>query len=213
MADNYLLMTIILAVLGLVVYTFVNVIIRRLVATVRSREDYDADVDGTMTEEEKAAAEEEKKDELEKKKIGLGAVREEYGARFYIVAALGCILSGLIGYFFGLSFDSIVYFLFFILLTIIAFVDLDTMEIPPELNYIILGLGVICLVITLFYSFDSQLLSVTWLERLIGFACISGFLLVVTLMVNGAFGGGDIKLMFLFGLVIGFPMAKVSNTE
>ena len=45
-----------LAVAGGVVYTFLNVIIRRYVANVRSREDYDEDVDGKMTEAQKEEA-------------------------------------------------------------------------------------------------------------------------------------------------------------
>ena len=49
----YMVMAIVLAVVGAVLYFFLNVVIRRMVAVVRSREDYDEDVDGKMTDAEK----------------------------------------------------------------------------------------------------------------------------------------------------------------
>ena len=187
--------TIILAVVGLVAYLFLNVLIRRMVAGVRSREDYDEDVDGTMTDEEKQASEEAKVVELEMKKIGFGETKKEYGARMYAVAILGAALSGLAGWFFGLTPEVLIYFVFFALLTMIALIDLDTMEIPPVLNAIILGLGVISI-------FTNP--EVTIVQRLIGFICISGFMFLVNLIVNGAFGGGDIKLMAAAGFLLGW---------
>ncbi|MBO4864401.1 MAG: prepilin peptidase [Eubacterium sp.] len=186
---------ILLALLGGIVYIFINVIIRRLIAKVRSREDYDADVDGTMTEEEKKAAEEEKVIEKNKLKIGLKDVLEESRIKFGLVVGLGVILGGLVGYKFGFSIDTIIFFIFFAILTIITFVDLATMEIPPELNFIILGLGII----NIFTNPE-----ITWLQRLIGFFCISGFMLILTLLVKGAFGGGDIKLMAAAGVLLGW---------
>ena len=92
-----IVMTIVLAVVGAVVYLFLNVVTRRMVAGVRSREDYDEDVDGKMTDAEKKAAEEAKVIEQEKKKIGFKDVQKEYGARFYIVAALGAGLALKVG--------------------------------------------------------------------------------------------------------------------
>ena len=190
-----IVMAIILAVVGAVVYLFLNVIIRRLVAGVRSREDYDEDVDGKMTKAEKKAAEEAKAVELEKKKIGFNEVRAEYKTRFYITAVLGAVLSGLAGWFFGLSLQTAILFIFFAILTIITFVDMDTMEIPPILNIIILGLGIISIFVNP---------EVTIVERLIGAVCVSGFMLILTLLVAGAFGGGDIKLMAAAGFMMGW---------
>ena len=190
-----IVMAIILAVVGAVLYFFLNIVIRRMVAVVRSREDYDEDVDGKMTDEEKQAFEERKVVESGKTKIGFKDVSEEYGVRMYITAILGVILGGLAGYFFGLSANTFVYFAFFAILTIIAIIDLDTMEIPPVLNAIILGLGIISI-------FTNP--EVTIVQRLIGFICISGFMFLVNLIVNGAFGGGDIKLMAAAGFLLGW---------
>ena len=192
-------MMIIFAVIGLITYPFLNVIIRRLIAKVRSREDYDEDVDGVMTEEEKKAAEEAKVIEAEKLKIGIKDVYAENRVKFFIIAALGIVLGGLVGYRFGLSLDTFIFFVFFAILTVITFVDMATMEIPPELNWIILGLGIISMGMTIAGKSD-----ITIIERLIGFVCVSGFMLILTLIIKGAFGGGDIKLMAAAGLLLGW---------
>lgn len=195
-----IVMMIILAVVSLVVYAALNVVIRRMVAGVRSREDYDEDVDGKMTEAEKQAASEQKVLELDKKRASLGEVIQEYGRRFYMVAFLGAVLGGLTGLFFGLSIETVIFYIFFGILTVIAFIDMDTMEIPPVLNIIILVLGII----SIWTTPDIPLRS-----RIIGLVSVSGFMLIMDILfvllagVN-AFGGGDIKLMAAAGLLLGW---------
>ncbi len=189
------LKVVILTVAGIVVYTFLNVAIRRFVAGIRSREDYDEDVDGKMTKAEKKAAEEAKVLEAEKKKVGLKEVLQEYGIRFYVVIILGAILSGLIGFFFGLSVKAAIFFVFFTMLTAITFVDFDTMEIPPVLSWGILPLGIIAI---------WAVPEIPLKDRIIGAVSVSGFMLIVALIVKGGFGGGDIKLMFSAGFLLGW---------
>ena len=198
---NNIIIAVILAVVGFAAYLFLNVVIRRMVAGVRSREDYDEDVDGKMTEAEKKAFEESKTIETEKKKISFGEVKEEYGIRFYITALLGAVLGTLSGLFFGISLEMIINFIFFGVLVVIAFIDMDTMEIPPVLNLIILGLGILSLILTMTGVIDSN---ISIIDRLIGAVCVSGFLLIVTILVRGAFGGGDIKLMAAAGVLLGW---------
>lgn len=172
-----------------------------MVAVVRSREDYDEDVDGKMTDAEKKAFEETKEIEAGKIKIGFADVKAEYKTRFFITAIIGAVLGALVGFFFGLSVETIIYFIFFGVLTVIAFIDMDTMEIPPSLNLIILGLGIISLILNLI---GVQKSDVSIIDRLIGAVCVSGFLLIVTILVKGAFGGGDIKLMAAAGVLLGW---------
>ena len=172
-----------------------------MVAVVRSREDYDEDVDGKMTDAEKKAFEETKEIEAGKIKIGIADVKAEYKTRFFITAIIGAVLGALVGFFFGLSVETIIYFIFFGVLTVIAFIDMDTMEIPPSLNLIILGLGIISLILNLI---GVQKSDVSIIDRLIGAVCVSGFLLIVTILVKGAFGGGDIKLMAAAGVLLGW---------
>ena len=196
-----MVVAIVLAVLGFISYIFLNVLIRRMVAVVRSREDYDEDVDGKMTDAEKKAFEETKGIEAGKTKIGFADVKAEYKTRFFITAIIGAVLGALVGFFFGLSVETIIYFIFFGVLTVIAFIDMDTMEIPPSLNLIILGLGIISLILNLI---GVQKSDVSIIDRLIGAVCVSGFLLIVTILVKGAFGGGDIKLMAAAGVLLGW---------
>ena len=196
-----MVVAIVLAVLGFISYIFLNVVIRRMVAVVRSREDYDEDVDGKMTDAEKKAFEETKEIEAGKIKIGFADVKAEYKTRFFITAIIGAVLGALVGFFFGLSVETIIYFIFFGVLTVIAFIDMDTMEIPPSLNLIILGLGIISLILNVI---GVQKSDVSIIDRLIGAVCVSGFLLIVTILVKGAFGGGDIKLMAAAGVLLGW---------
>lgn len=186
---------VILSIVGAIVYAVMNMFIRRLVAGIRSREDYDEDVDGKMTKEEKKAFEERKVIEADKVKISLKDTYAEYNVRFIITAVIGFVLSALTGIFIGLKIEAIIAFVFFAILTMIFFIDLDTMEIPPVLNFIILGLGIIDIFIRP---------EIGIVERLIGFACVSGVMLLLTLIIAGAFGGGDIKLMAAAGLLLGW---------
>ena len=123
-----IVLTIALAVVGLAVYAVLNMFIRRLVAGIRSREDYDEDVDGTMTKEEKKASEERKVVEADKVKIGLKETYAESHTRFIIVALIGLVLSGLAGFFIGLDLEVIIAFVFFALLTMIFFIDINLCE-------------------------------------------------------------------------------------
>ncbi|MBU9745965.1 prepilin peptidase [Lachnospiraceae bacterium ASD3451] len=82
-------------------------------------------------------------------------------------------------------------------LTVVAFVDWDTMEIP---NGFVLAAAVCGLVS--FFAFPETGL----LERLIGVFAVSVPLLLITLLVPGAFGGGDIKLMAACGLYLGWKL-------
>ena len=128
----------------------------------------------------------------------------EHRMNLIVTAILGGVLGGLAGYTFGASFDAAIFFIFFAVLTVIAFVDMDTMEIPPVLNLIILVLGIISLIGSFVSDSGQMLFEITWQQRLIGFFSVSVFMLVVTLLVAGAFGGGDIKLMAAAGLLLGW---------
>ena len=49
------------------------------------------------------------------------------------------------------------------------------------------------------------------MSYLIGFFCISGFLYIIYVLTKGkGIGGGDIKLMAVSGLVVGFPNIVVA---
>lgn len=80
---------------------------------------------------------------------------------------------------------------FILLITIITIIDIATMEIPNTFVIIAFVLGII----SIFTMPGTSLPS-----RILGMFVVSVPLLLITLLVPGAFGGGDIKLMAACGL-------------
>lgn len=80
-------------------------------------------------------------------------------------------------------------------LIVITVIDWRTYEIPVGLNVFIGILGIIGLITD--YT--------NWINYLIGAVCVSGFLLLLFVFSKGrAIGGGDIKLMAAAGLLLGW---------
>ena len=90
---------------------------------------------------------------------------------------------------------------FFAMLFLVAVNDMRTMEIPNVLNVLIFLSG-IC---ACFVFRDVDLVS-----HLIGLAVISLPMLLMILIIPGAFGGGDVKLMAGTGLFLGWKLALVA---
>ena len=100
---------------------------------------------------------------------------------------------------------------FIILLILITISDIRTMEIPNGLVLGILGVGILDTLIQLeFLQWDSFLRDLFLWERLVGAVCVSLPLLLITIIIPGAFGGGDIKLMAAAGLFLGFRLTLIS---
>ena len=81
------------------------------------------------------------------------------------------------------------------LLVMIAVIDFKTMEIPDKLN---LALGV-CALCSIWMDVDIGLM-----DRLLGAVCVSLPMFLTCMVIPGAFGGGDIKLVFVMGLYLGW---------
>ena len=95
----------------------------------------------------------------------------------------------------GLSVDSLLYCLLFSALIAISVIDFRTYEIPLGINGCILLLGVLQVV------FHFAL----WKDYLIGFLAVSLPLYLLFQITKGrGIGGGDVKLMAVCGLVIGW---------
>lgn len=105
------------------------------------------------------------------------------------IAAVLCICR------FGVSGRALAVYFFLALLTLIAFVDMDTMKIP---NAFVLTMFVAALIsIPLFPETE------IW-EKMIGIFVVSMPLSFINLLIPGGFGGGDIKLMAVSGLFLGW---------
>ena len=98
----------------------------------------------------------------------------------------------------GFSLESILYCLFVSALLVLSVIDWRTYEIPIGINIFILVLGI--LHTALDYS--------NWLTYVIGFFSVSLFLFLLLWISKGrAIGGGDVKLMAVAGLLLGWKLA------
>lgn len=121
--------------------------------------------------------------------------------RYPAVETLGGALALLCVYRFGMGAEAVAAFAFLAVLTVVALIDADTMEIPNGLVIWILIIAAAAWVCGL---------EPVWQERLIGLVCVSVPMLLITLAIPGAFGGGDIKLMAAAGLFLGWRLTLVA---
>lgn len=108
---------------------------------------------------------------------------------------------------FGLSFDFLINITFISMLIIVIISDYQTMIIPDEL----LIFTSILLIIEIFIKSGISVLLNSILNGIIMFT----IMLIIKLIGDFLFkkesmGGGDIKLMFLYGLVLGWPTSCIS---
>lgn len=207
-----IIMMTVFGLLGAIAFSLSIVLIRRSVAKVRVREDYDEDVDEKQTKEEKEAFLKVKEAEKDFLKISLKDAIKDNKKRFVILAVLG-LISGLVltFYFFNDSPLKVVTFLcFYLIMTVESCIDIDTMEIPPEFNIAIAVLGLIS--IFTFGDITTIIQSGNFwpiINRLIGAACIAVPLIILDLFIEGAFGFGDIKLLLAAGFLLGWKITVI----
>lgn len=96
---------------------------------------------------------------------------------------------------FGFSWAALGVLVLLGVLGAITLIDAATQTIPDELN---LAAGIVGLLLAL------AMPEISLLQRGIGALCISVPMLLLCLVIPGAFGGGDIKLMFAAGLALGW---------
>ena len=93
------------------------------------------------------------------------------------------------------SLQSILYCLLMSALLVLSVIDWRTYEIPIGINIFILCLGILQVIL------DYK----NWMNYVIGFLCVSIFLLLLLVLSKGrAIGGGDVKLMAAAGLLLGW---------
>lgn len=117
--------------------------------------------------------------------------------QYPIIEALNGILYILVFLKYGISVESLLYCLLFSALLALSVIDFRTYEIPVGINYFILGLGILRVITDL----------PDWKEYLIGFLAVSVFLYLIYILSGGrAMGGGDVKLMAVCGLLLGWKL-------
>lgn len=97
----------------------------------------------------------------------------------------------------GLEWSSAIYCFMASALLVLSIIDWRTYEIPFGINVFLFVLGIAMTIL------DRGNL----VEHLIGMICVSGLLGILYLLTGGrAIGGGDIKLMFACGLILGWKL-------
>ena len=97
----------------------------------------------------------------------------------------------------GLEWNSVIYCFMASALLVLSIIDWRTYEIPFGINVFLFVLGIAMTIL------DRGNLA----EHLIGMICVSGLLGILYLLTGGrAIGGGDIKLMFACGLLLGWEL-------
>lgn len=129
--------------------------------------------------------------------------------RYLIVELLTGIISTLIFIRFGISFNSLFGIILFLVLIPIAFIDIEHMEIPDIFIIILLVVGII----GIFFddlNYGDGTFKVDWLSKLIGAGGVIVFAFIIILLERlfqkDLMGGGDLKLLFVSSLFLGWQL-------
>jgi leader peptidase (prepilin peptidase)/N-methyltransferase len=123
--------------------------------------------------------------------------KEPISLQYPLIEAATGLLYAVIFYRFGLSFDTVLICSMTSALLALSVIDGRTCEIPPGFNIFLLVVGIVRVI-----SDPGN-----WLTYLIGFFAVSFFLLAIFLLSSGrGVGGGDVKLMAVCGLILGWKL-------
>ena len=121
--------------------------------------------------------------------------------RYPAVELLGGIAAATLFWKYGMTAKKLIIFSFFCVLTVLSFIDYDTMEIPNGLSFWIVAIGIV----DVFLYREPGVIS-----RFIGVFVVSAPMLLLCIIIPGAFGGGDIKLMAASGILLGWKMSLLA---
>ena len=120
-----------------------------------------------------------------------------------VAAAVALFLAGLSWHHCGgLSLRAVMIWLVCLILTAISYTDFKTMHIPDRMTAALLIPAVL--------SLDAES-GISLFSRALGGAAVSFPMFLMTLAVPGSFGGGDIKLMAVCGLILGWPRVAAAG--
>lgn len=131
--------------------------------------------------------------------ISLGGKCRKCGTKisvqYLLIEALNGILYVAVFLCYGFSIETLLYCLLTSALIVLSVIDLRIYEIPVGINWFIAGIGLIRVLTDMS----------DWTEYVIGFFSVSAFLYLLYILTKGrGIGGGDIKLMAVSGLVLGW---------
>ena len=132
--------------------------------------------------------------------------KEKQGITPLISEVLFSAVCALLALVFGVSYLFFEYVVLAAVLLVLSLIDLDIKEVLHGLLFVILALGVMTFVFS-FFSFS--LSGTVWWEHLVG-AFVISLPLFLLMMFTGGVGGGDVKLMFCLGLLLGYKLTLVA---
>ena len=116
---------------------------------------------------------------------------------FYIFAAVALFSAFFV---LGFNINGVFTALFLLLLTACACADINAGIVPDMIVIAIAVLGIVSFPVVEGFTMAGLI------SRLIGVVCIALPMLLISILVRGAFGGGDIKLMAAAGLYLGWRL-------
>jgi len=129
------------------------------------------------------------------------ACKVRISLRYVLIEIITGFVFALVFIVFGFAMMTLLTLAVVMILLAISLIDLSTMEIPNGLNMMLVPLAIAAIWI---WS-DIGLAS-----RGLGFFVVSFPMLIVTMIIDRAFGGGDIKLMAVCGFLLGWQNALLA---
>ena len=102
---------------------------------------------------------------------------------------------------FDFNFAAVILFGVFMILLAVSIIDFNTSEIPDSLVIALIPFAIAAIWL---------LPDITLLSHIIGIFTVSVPMLLLSLVIPGAFGGGDIKLMFVCGFLLGWQLTLLA---
>ncbi len=122
--------------------------------------------------------------------------------KYFLTELAGGILALYMTYiYWGSWLQLVTGYIFVAILACVLLIDMATMSIPDRLVIAMAAVSVI----SVFIFRDIDIIS-----RIIGFFSVSAPMLIIALAIDGAFGGGDIKLMAFTGFFLGWQLNLLS---
>lgn len=121
--------------------------------------------------------------------------KAKISVQYPLIEALNGVLCVVVFVVNGWNAMSVIYCLMTSGLIVLSVIDWRSYEIPFSINVYLFILGIAAVVVDLS----------AWQSHLIGAVCVSGVLAIIYEVSGGrAIGGGDVKLMFACGLILGW---------
>lgn len=133
---------------------------------------------------------------------------ERISLRYPIVEGMNAVIWTVAYVLLGLSTQFVVCALCSSICIVLSFIDLDIKEVPTGVLIALLVVAIAVFVLSFFEK--TNVYGIVWWNHLVGAFVISAPLFVLMLITRGGIGGGDIRLMFILGLLLGYKLVLVS---